>query len=632
MPHLNHGSPHRRRIAPLLALLALALASLSCITARTSLIVTHQEGQEDSLEVSVQQALTQSWIEAAQQVNDERKADFAAAGRSSDLEDLLPTTAGELGELFDVQEYLDQGYEVDTTDRGFTATRTYPLDQDRVKEDWRVRVIRDPEHPEQVIYRAKIYLDLENLQDSIFALRSEPLPDKPAITAGGSSGSSGDSGGLFGSLGALTSLGDQEAEIELWYAQKALQMSDPIEFQMIVELPGTIVLHQLNGETAGSLDGNRVELTLTEADLMAKAGKQLVFHVESILKDCSLACDAERHEVWDGDESGVSCGCTCEAGWTMVEGAGCAHCDEVCRYSDPNMVRDLENCQTNQCACQCGEGTVLNQAGTACVTVDEYDAWVADLERTPAGGPSAAELGLLFEALLDPEDDRDIDQMPGWFLLTSGERERLLDFLEALGLGVDRSQLTVDLGPDLTTDERYQRYLEQQNYLKQVRERAIQELEQEIADRRNKQRVIIQEIQGNSKLAGTLLKLPEYYQMLFKTPKQLATEYVEGRLTDEVKDRITKQAYGESPPTIEAAAAELIKQIPLLATQDSVDHYYLYLEYFQQECQGCTGNDAELAHEKALEMLRENIRPGAKNWANPGEAYDRAFRKLNSDL
>jgi hypothetical protein len=437
---------------------------------------------------------------------------------------------------------------------------------------------------------------------------------------------------LFGSLGALTSLGDQEAEIELWYVQKALQMSDPIEYQMIVELPGMIVIHQLNGKTAVTVDGSRVELTLTEADLMAKAGKELVFHVESILKDCSLACDAESHQVWDGDESGVSCNCTCEAGWSMVEGAGCAHCDEVCRYSDPNMVRDLANCQTDQCACQCAEGMVLNQAGTACVTVDEYDAWIADLQRTPEGGPSAAELGLLFGALLDPDNVKDINQMPGWFLLTSGERERLLDFLEALGLAVDRSQLTVDLGPDLTTDDRYQRILEQQNYLKLVRERAIQELEDEIADRRAIQQVIIREIQGNSKLAATLLKLPEYYQMLFKSPKQLATEYVEGKLTDAVKDRLQQEAYGENPPTIEAAAAELIKQIPQMATQDSVDHYYLYLEYFQQECKGCTGAAAERAHENALEKLQEGIRPGAKNWANPGEAYDRAFQKLNPDL
>ncbi|MFN2282536.1 MAG: hypothetical protein ACK2TZ_11785, partial [Anaerolineales bacterium] len=499
-------------------------------------------------------------------------------------------------------------------------------------EDWKVRIIRDPNHPEQVIYRAKITLDLENLQDSIFTLRTAPLPAKPAITAGASGASSGSTGGLFGSLGALTSLGDQEAEIELWYVQKALQMSDPIEYQMSVELPGEIVLHQLNGKTAGVQDGNRVELTLTEADLMAQAGKELVFHVESILKDCSLACDAESHQVWDGDESGVSCSCLCEAGWTMVEGAGCAHCDEVCRFSDPNMVRDLANCQTNQCACQCAEGMVLNQAGTACVTVDEYDAWVADLERDSDGNPSAAELGLLFEALLDPDNTRDINQMPGWFLLTSGERESLLDFLEALGLAVDRSQLTVDLGPDLTTDERYQRIQEQQNYLELVRQRAIQELEDEITDRRNKQKVIIQEIQGNSGLAASLLKLPEYYQMLFKTPKELATEYVEGKLTDAVKDRLKKEAYGESPPTIEDAAAELIKQIPQLATQDSVDHYYLYLQYYQQECQGCSGNEADLAHEKALETLRENIRPGAKNWATPGEAYDRAFRKLNPDL
>ncbi|MCJ7718223.1 MAG: hypothetical protein MUO54_17115, partial [Anaerolineales bacterium] len=112
-------SPTRRERwrarAPLLAILALVSASLACINSELSLVVKHEEGQVDSLEVVSQRNIKESWINAAKEVNQERAADFAAAGRSTDTDDILPITPADFGELFNAQEYIDQGYDITTS-------------------------------------------------------------------------------------------------------------------------------------------------------------------------------------------------------------------------------------------------------------------------------------------------------------------------------------------------------------------------------------------------------------------------------------------------------------------------------------------------------------------------------------
>ena len=158
------NTPHQRRVyLPLLALLALAVASLACISSELTLTVTHKEDGSDQVKADVAQYLTDSWVAAAEEVNQLRKADFAAAGRETDLEDLLPTSYEDVEESFDITRYQDQGYQVSVTDTGFTATRTSQLQGKVVTEDWQVQVITVPEHPEQITYRAKIWLDLTEM-------------------------------------------------------------------------------------------------------------------------------------------------------------------------------------------------------------------------------------------------------------------------------------------------------------------------------------------------------------------------------------------------------------------------------------------------------------------------------------
>ena len=634
----KHRRKHPIRSSLLLAILVLTLASLACITSEINLTVTHQDGSVDTLEVVQNQYLTESWITAAKAVNQERKADFVAAGRNTDLEDLLPVKSADLDTLFDTKKLQEQGYELTTSETGYTASKTFTLDQARSGESWTVKIIQNPDHPEQITYRAKITLDLSNLQGSIFELRSQPLPAKPNLAPGSGSGSSGGSyGDLFGLFGATSEAAQQEMAVELWYGQKAMQQSDPIEYALSVELPGAVVLHQLDGQTAGTLEGNRVSLILDEATLMANAGKTLVFHVESILKDCSNACNSAPHLVWDGDEAGVNCSCICEKGFEVIQGENvCVNCIEVCPGRGENLAIDPENCELNQCACMCKDGMEMNNAGTKCITTAEAEA--EDRQRTELGGISRVEAGEVFLGFFLGMSEGEINRLPGWYLLTTEERKDLLALVEALGIAVDRSQLVIDLGPEMSTDDRIRLIKEEENRLQQVEDQAIAEVKDQIDDRRTIQSEIIKEIGGQWEKLNHLVKIPDYYEKLWQTTKVLATNYVKGQLNDEVKNRILQQTHGGSPESIEAAAAELIKKIPYLTTNGCVDDYFLYKQYYEEGCPaGCEGDDARIAHETALEQLQKKLENGIYgagriNWSKPGEAYDRAFWTLNTKL
>ena len=635
------NTPHQRRVhLPLLAMLALALASLACISSELTLTVTHKEDGSDQVKADIAQYLTDSWVAAAEEVNQLRKADFAAAGKETDLEDLLPTSYEDVEESFDITRYQDQGYQVTVTGTGFTAARTSQLQGKVVTEDWQVQVISDPEHPEQITYRAKIWLDLTEMTgEDLLALRNQPQMEKPDLSPGAASsgGGEGSLGGMFSFLGDMTAEMERELSIEMYYVQLAMKQSDEMQYVFSVELPGTLLVHKLDGETRGEVEGNRVTLVLREADIVHFAGKKVTFLVESVLKDCSLACQEENqpHLIWDGEEEGISCNCVCEAGYEVIEGErACVNCDMVCPLSDPNLVTDLAACETNQCGCRCQDGYEINNAGTRCITTAEAEA--EDNQPGADGGPSRTQIGEVVAGLLLGMENSEINQLPGWYLLTSGEREELLDLLETLGFAVDRTGLVISLGPEMSTDERIQRINEEKNRLQQIEQLAVDLAAEQIQDRRDIQEQIIKEIGGLSVLGQYLVKFPTYYQKLFETPKQLAVWVIKDQLTKETKKRILAETHGGGPESLQAAAMKLVEKIPNLATSGCVEDYYLYKQYFQEFCGGsCQGDDADLAHEQALEKLEAALRDsyygtGRAGWAEAQGPYDRAFQALRS--
>ncbi len=616
---------------PLLAILTLVLASLACISAELNLEVVQQEGQVDKLVVQIRRTILESWVAAAEQVNQERKADFTAAGRSTDIEDLLPVTPEDFGETLDGSIYQDQGYSVTTTDRGFSAEKTISIDQTASSDEWSVQIIQDPEHPEQTLYRAKIFLDLTDFEGSTTDLRNQPLPAKPNLNPGSSSGSVG--GGLSGLGGLFDGLSEalqQELAVELWYVQKAMQISDPLEFRFSIELPGTVRLHQLNGQTAGTVSGNKVTVVLDETALMAYAGQKVVFQVESVVLDCSQACSDVPHLLWDGEEDATECNCVCEKGFEVIEGEkACVNCDMVCSWSDPNLATNLAACEVNNCGCQCKEGYQINNAGTKCITTAEAQA--EDNQRTENGGPSKTEISEVVTNLIL---GMDVSQLPGWFLLTSNQREDLVGLVEMMGVAVDRSNLPTTAEEESLTDLLIRQNEEEQKRLTRLEEIAIGQLEDAIDDRRRIQQVIIDEIGGFYWVGDHITRIPDYITKFFQSSAELAEGYVKGELEGAVKDRILEQTHGGSPATMEDAAAELVKQLPFLATRFTVDDYYLYKGLYQKECPaGCQGEQATEAHQKALEELQLQLKgsyygTGRAGWAKPGEAYDRAFPTL----
>jgi len=365
-----------RAYAPLLAILALALATLACINTEVSIKVTNNEDGTDTLDVSFEQYLTDSFIAAAKEVNGIRKQEFADAGRETDTENLLPVTMAEAGELFNPQKYRDQGYQVNPTETGFKASKQIWLLDQEVTEDWQVRVI--PDEAGNIFYQAKVWLDLSELEEeNLFELRTAEDIKKPNLTPGAinTEASGGGLGDLFGVFGDMAAEAEQELMIEMYYIQMALKMSDPIEYRIIVELPGHINTHDLDGIESGTPEGNRVTLVLSEADIAEHAGKKIEFLVESKLKNCSQACQSAPHLIWDGKEEGENCNCVCEKGFEAAEGEqACVDCDTICSSSDPNLETDLAACEVNQCGCRCKAGYEINNVGTRCITAAEAEA------------------------------------------------------------------------------------------------------------------------------------------------------------------------------------------------------------------------------------------------------------------
>jgi len=202
-------------------------------------------------------------------------------------------------------------------------------------------------------------------------------------------------------------------------------------------------------------------------------------------------------------------------------------------------------------------------------------------------------------------------------------------------LAVDRSQLVIYLGPEMSTEDRIKRLEMEQNRLQIIQDLAIAQVEEQIKARRTVQNEIIKEIGGKWGLGQYAVKLPDYLQKIWQAPRELATEYIKEQLTDNFKNRILEETHGGSPEDLEAAAADLVKKIPYLATNGCVDDYYLYKKYYNALCpNGCEGDDASLAHETALDQLQKSLEEniygaGRINWSKPGEAYDRAFWTLN---
>lgn len=638
--------PRRLDRSPLLAILILLLTSLACV--HSEIVLTVKRGGEgtDTVDVRFQHILTDKYLEVAKSVNQERADDYAAAGFDAEG-NLLPEKISEFeGIMIDDEKFRNEGYDVTVTDKEYIATKTVPLVKDQSTEKWQVKVTQNEEHPEQITYQTKVMIDLTMWEGiDIFELRDTELPEKPKLEPGSNFDPQFSWSLLYDSItntvGAMGSEVKNEIEMELWYGQKALIQSDEMEYRVIVELPGKIHTHQLNGKDMGNLEGNRVSLVLDEEALRANAGKTLTFKVASLYLDCNRACTGSEHLMWDGKGDGTSCNCICESGWKSVEVGEeikCTHCDEWCAQHNEDLERDEEKCEPDECACKCKSPLVMNRAGTKCIT--ESESWLEDQESSQEGLPSPQALGeivLTFLELLEEggEDYSRIKQMPGWCALTPDERERFLTFMEELGVVVEDHKQLTEYSDGMTTDERLRLIKERENKIRRVRALAIHEREMDLIEKARIQKWIIYEIEGKAHLGSHLTKLQHLLKWDGSIPL-LARQVVDEELKSATKKKIINKLMGPEPKTVQEAAAFLVSKLPELATGPCVDDFYLYKKFFDEHCKSmetCSDNEIEIAHEIALQKLRESLGTevtnmrgsGRINWAKEGGPYDRAF-------
>ena len=275
--------------------------------------------------------LTDAYLAAARSANAERAQDYQQAGLDAP-ENLFPETFQELEEagLSPGELMGGEGTEIiEQSDRGFTVAGSGEYDEAEASADWPLEVNRDD--PEWVRYLFSMEIeemgsdmDLTDLDQ----LRADGLGPKPLIetTDEPLESDADDLGTLIVTdiLGEMFgALPDMSVELDGWYAERVLLASGLPVMTYWVELPGEVVSHQFNGQTAGTVDPatNRATLVIDEAFMRAHPeGTVGVWLVESKVHVCEEKCITEPHMIWDEISGPEECVCTCEEpGWTLDE-------------------------------------------------------------------------------------------------------------------------------------------------------------------------------------------------------------------------------------------------------------------------------------------------------------------------
>ena len=368
----NAGQLVGRRMVKLWLVLALVVGSgLACISVEMTFQVKQQAGGEELITISIAQHLTNAYTLAARAANVDRAQDYLAAGLPAP--EPFPASWEGLGQQGNVPAGLSI---VEQDDRGYTAAGTFSsMNQVDSSLADGVSLSVDRDEPSQIRYSVQLRLmeidpdvDLAGLD----ALQQGGPGPKPPVNqeSGGSEGS----GGLLGGLAAMDQIlsAVMTDDLDTWYMRRILLEAGPPEIKYVVELPGEIVLHEVDGQTVGQLNAGRDQVTLQmDTEFVNRfGGGTHFFQVESVTNACEEICKAMPHMMWDGQADGASCGCICEEAWQANEVGDCVACDQICAGLDPRATNDAANSRPNSCACQC-TGRLLEFSegeGCRCVT------------------------------------------------------------------------------------------------------------------------------------------------------------------------------------------------------------------------------------------------------------------------
>jgi len=411
-------APATARLHPLLFLLPLAFLTLACMTAETGMKIA--VGPDGAEQYTVRQSveLSPAYLAAARQANQDLAADHVAAGRAAP-KDLFPT--GSL-EMFaeGAADRRAEGATVTETATGLTSTKTEPLEDllARIAGETEpvVQVDRtDPDAPRYVVQLTIPAMDFD--LDSLDRMRREGIGDKPAIETIDPSKVADEEGLINGAIAALAKWAGGEAiALDEWYSNRVMVAAGLPVFRYEIELPGEILLAEVDGKPAGTVSGAIFALVVDEAFLRRFGTSEHYLRVESAAgcqnycqvefdkrqpegltfdagtgtypDSCTCWCsnsDAERvpcwegdcaadcaarfdHGIWDGTSEHPDCECICDKGWEMRD-AVCLACEAICKADDARASHDPAASQPNDCACKCSGELMRYEDGKGCTCV-----------------------------------------------------------------------------------------------------------------------------------------------------------------------------------------------------------------------------------------------------------------------
>ena len=273
-----------------LALIVGLISALGCMNVRMVVRVTHQPDREDEIVLALSQYLSEKYLSTAAALEVERQQDYAAARQAT--KPLFPQRFQDLPGNWRVSEPANlkkQGFQVKEEDRGYLATRVETLSEWQKRQanssQQLVQIVQDEADVTRYIFE----FDLPDVgkdynAEAMSQLRSEGAGKKPGLDQIDPEKIEQQQGMIAAVIAEGLKLARTEAtELDLWYTRRLLLDTGLPSFTFVVELPGEIVVHEVDGQSVGEVNGREVTVTIDEAFLQQFGPGTHLLRVESVL-------------------------------------------------------------------------------------------------------------------------------------------------------------------------------------------------------------------------------------------------------------------------------------------------------------------------------------------------------------